>query len=81
MSAWIICPIFSSSVIAAIMRAMRRSVAGLVIVAGLCAAGQSAGCAVLELSAGAARTLPEASNMAAKSARRTIILTLPVFLL
>jgi hypothetical protein len=58
---------------------MRRSVAGLVIAAGLWAAGQSAGWAVLEVSPGAARALPDASNMAAKSARRTIILTLPAY--
>jgi hypothetical protein len=63
---------------------MRRSVAGLVIAAGLCAAGQSAGWAVLEAAGaggfGAARALPDASNMAAKSVRRTIILTLPILL-
>ena len=80
-SAWIIWPIFCSSVIDAIMRKMRRSVAGLVMVAGLFAAGQSAGWAVLDGSFGAAKALPDANNMAAKSARRTIIETLPVLLL
>jgi hypothetical protein len=60
---------------------MRRSVAGLVKDGGLFAAGQSAGCAVLDAvetaSPDAAKALPEASNMAAKSARRTIISTIP----